>query len=71
MADEVKRLNEILAESNQSFYKLYQALMDKKKQLAAAEAKLLETLKECDAKVLQLQDTAARLSNEVKVTKVG
>ena len=71
MAEEIKRLNQILAESNQSFCKLYQSLLEKKKQLTALEAKLVEAKRDSESRVRQLEEKATKLIYDTSVLKVG
>ena len=70
MADEIRRLNEILASSNQSFFKLYQSLLDKKKQLATSEVREAQVKAEYEKRVLQLEDSCAKFHREASVLKV-
>jgi predicted transcriptional regulator len=76
MANEIKRLNGILQESNQSFYKLYQALREKKDRIEALEkgmqalqTEYINNTKAMNQKYAELNFENEKLKVKFKVTK--
>jgi hypothetical protein len=70
MAGEVRRLNDILAQNQQSFYNLYQSLLQKKKRIEELERMLIAERKESDSREQLLTEKVAETLYELEQAKV-
>jgi hypothetical protein len=70
LAAEVRRLNDILAQNQQSFCSLYQSLLQKKKRIEELEKLLVSERKESDNREHLLTDKLAQTMFELETMKV-
>lgn len=71
MAAEIKRLNELLAQNQQSFCSLYQALLQKKKRIEELERLLIAERKESDSREKLLTEKVAECLYDLEKAKVS
>lgn len=69
MAAEIKRLNEHLATSQQSFYRLYQALLAQKKQTAQREQEARQALAEAAKAKQEAENKAGKALAEAETLR--
>lgn len=71
MAAEIKRLNELLAQNQQSFCNLYQALLQKKKRIEELEHMLIAERKESDNRERLLTEKVSECLYDLEKAKVS
>ena len=71
MGSEIVRLNNLLASNQQSFCKLYQSLIEKKKQIDLLEKQKKAAIVDAAGRVAVIEDKCGKALSEAQTLRVG